>query len=250
MRKEFTAKAGYDYRFGTVGFQVDIKGEREPINFYFSLRELLERMRIDPNDLAALMMDEYKWTEPGCQDINPARIRLLEETDWKGKTVLDAAGYDGFAAEIAHKGGAARAICLDNLQYEGYGWQEKRKPGVEYITGDIYEWTEPVDKTILYNVLYHVKDPWGLLAKVREFTREEMFLCTLFRYHKGPWVYLYNEKECNPTDVSVIWGPSLEALERMLRFTGWEAERYALSHDRVLYRCKPTLEPQDRNSRY
>jgi len=284
--REFTVKAGYDYRFGTIGFRVDMQGEPEPINFYFPLRELLEKMKIDPNDLSALMADEYRWTEPLGQDIDPARIRLLEETDWKGKMVLDIGGYDGFAAEIAHKGGARRAICLDNHQYEHYGWADKKKEGVEYITGDLmdllvskgsditpsgiyivgdeHNWEEPnqdqdvwlgvsqPDVLINYNVLYHVKNPWAFLEKCREIIKPdgEMLLCTLCRYHKGAWVYLYEPRECNNSDESVIWGPSLEALERLLRYTGWEAERYALSHDRVLYRCKPTLEPQSRQSRY
>lgn len=244
MPDSLELKAAYDYRFGSVGLQITSQNQ-----VTFPLKQFIEQLGVQPHELAALMEDQYKWTEPINETIDSARVRMLEATDWKDKVVLDAAGYDGFAAEIALKGGASRAICLDNLQYQGYGWEKVRKPGVEYITGDIYEWTEPVDKTILYNVLYHVKDPIGLLAKVREFTKEEMLLCTLFRYHAGRWVYLYEPHECNPTDVSVIWGPSLDALELMLKIAGWEAERYAMCHDRVLYRCTP-IEPQERNSRY
>jgi hypothetical protein len=236
-------KAGYDPRFGTVGFLVNGR-------FCLPLKSFLEQLKIDPNDFKALFEDKYQWTEPMDQDIDPARVRLLEEQDWKGKVVLDIGGYDGFAAEIAHKGGASQAICLDNHQYEHYGWEDKKKKGVEYIQGDVFDWKEPVDITILYNVAYHVKDIWGLFEKVRSITKEKMLLCTLFRYHSGSWVYLYEPRECNPTDESVIWGPSLDALERLLRFTGWDAVRYALSHDRVLYDCEPDGEPQSRQSKY
>jgi SAM-dependent methyltransferase len=242
VRQNLEVRAGYDTRFGTIAFDVQSR-------FGMNAREFLASLNIDPNDFAALMEDRYQWTE-GDADIEGARVRLLEETDWQGKTVLDVGGYDGFAAEIAHKGGAARAICLDNQQYGHYGWETKRKEGVEYVTGDGFEWKEPVDVVILYNVLYHCWDPLALLRHLRGLCKGEMLVCSLFRYHKGAWAYFYEGRECNPTDESVIWGPSLACLERWFANTGWEADQYALSHDRVLYRCKPTLEPQGRQSKY
>jgi len=186
---------------------------------------------------------------PG-QDIEPVRYKTLEDTDWKDKVVLDVGGYDGFAAEIAHKGGARRAICLDNEQYQTYGWKDVRKQGVEYLTGDFLEWQEPVDKVIFFNVLYHLCNPWMAMEHLRKITKEEMLLCTLFRYSDRPHWYLYDSYECNPTDSSVFWGPSIMGLERLLKYTGWEFVQEGLAMDRVVYRCRPTGKIEHRNSKY
>lgn len=264
MAEDLQIRAAYDPRFGTLQLGVVATAR-------LKLASLLRDIGVSPEELAALMADGYQWTE-GEDNIEPARLRMLEQTDWTGKTVLDIGGYDGFAAEIAHKGGAARAICLDNQQYQHYGWNDKRLPGVEYITGDLmdlllsdgdekgrqiffdpdkepyrsygpgfrFEPKQP-DVLINYNVLYHVKNPWAFLDKCRELIQPtgEMLLCTLFRYHKGAWMYVYEPRECNPTDDTVYFGPSLEALERLLRATGWDFVQEGLAYDRVVYRCKP-----------
>ncbi len=249
-KKNWSLSLAYDYRFGHLGFRMNKDGE-EPVDFLVPLSELFKTCRIHPEELRAYIKDslDEKAVIPG-QDIEPVRYKTLEDTDWKDKVVLDVGGYDGFAAEIAHKGGARRAICLDNHQYEHYGWKDEKKEGVEYIQGDLMEWTEPVDVLINYNVLYHVKNPWAFLEKCKELTREQMLLCTLFRYSDRPHFYLYEPRECNPTDESVFWGPSITALERMLKFTGWKFQQVGLALDRVVYRCWPTEEPQFRQSRY
>jgi SAM-dependent methyltransferase len=257
------------------------------IDFLVPLSELLKQCKIHPEELRAFVKDSLddKAVAPG-QDIEPVRYKTLENTDWKDKIVLDVGGYDGFAAEIAHKGGAARAICLDNEQYHHYGWEDKKKPGVEYVTGDLmdlkYRSSRPFedhgtcavagepehislcnqqhsylqlpvfDVLINYNVLYHVKNPWAFLAKCREVIKPdgEMLLCTLFRYSDRPSFYLYEPRECNPTDESVFWGPSIMGLERLLKYTGWRFTQEGIAMDRVVYRCYPTEEPQFRQSRW
>ena len=247
--KNWSLSLAYDYRFGHLGFRMNKDGE-EPVDFLLPLSELFKTCRIHPEELRTYIKDslDEKAVIPG-QDIEPVRYKTLEDTDWKGKTVLDVGGYDGFAAEIAHKGGARRAICLDNEQYQTYGWKDVRKQGVEYITGDLMEWTEPVDVLINYNVLYHVKNPWAFLEKCKALTKEQMLLCTLFRYSDRPHFYLYEPRECNPTDESVFWGPSIMGLERLLKYTGWEFTQEGLAMDRVVYRCTPA-DAQFRQSRY
>ncbi len=230
---------GYDYRFGHLGIRMSREGE-EPVDFLLPLSELFKQCRIHPEELRAYMRDSLddKAVVPG-QDIEPVRYKTLEDTDWKGKIVLDVGGYDGFAAEIAHKGGARRAICLDNHQYEHYGWEDIKKPGVEYITGDLMEWNEPVDVLINYNLVYHLRNPWLALDHCRAITREQMLLCTLFRYSDRPNWYLYEPYECNPTDRTVYWGPSIMGLERLLKATGWNFTQEGIAMDRVVYRCTP-----------
>ena len=236
---------GWDKRFSIIGINLHPEGEESSeARFYFPLAGLLKDCGLTKEEVLALFDKRYDWTE-GYNDIDGARVRLLEETDWAGKTVIDIGGYDGFAAEIAHKGGAARAICLDNRQYDHYAendpghWLDVRKKGVEYVTGDLMDWTEPVDTVIFFNVLYHLRHPWAAMDHLRTITKGELLLCTLFRYSDQPTWHLYEPLECNPGDRTVYWGPSLIGLERMLKFTGWTFEQYALSHDRVLYRCKP-----------
>ena len=248
--KNWSLSLAYDYRFGHLGFRMNKDGE-EPVDFLVPLSELFKTCRIHPEELRAYIKDslDEKAVIPG-QDIEPVRYKTLEDTDWKGKVVLDVGGYDGFAAEIAHKGGARRAICLDNEQYQTYGWKDVRKQGVEYLTGDFLEWQEPVDKVIFFNVLYHLCNPWMAMEHLRKITKEEMLLCTLFRYSDRPHWYLYDSYECNPTDSSVFWGPSIMGLERLLKYTGWEFVQEGLAMDRVVYRCRPTGKIEHRNSKY
>lgn len=233
MPDDLKVSAVYDRRFGLVQF--DFAGV-----FRLALKSLVETLNVDPGDLAAVLDPRYQWTE-GTADIQDARLRVLTETLSVGKVVLDVGGYDGWAAKRLLNQGASRAVCLDNQQYEHYGWTEKRLEGVEYVTGSFMGWTEPVDVLVFYNVLYHLKNPWAALDHLREIVKPDgqMLLCTLFRYHDGAWMYVYEPRECNPTDETVYWGPSLQALERLLKATGWNFTQEGLAYDRVVYRCRP-----------
>ena len=240
----------YDYRFNGMMLQAENKGEISPV-FTVALKDILDG--IPAYEIRAALQPKHKTPDSiKGEDIQKSRVELLESVDWKGKICLDIGGYDGFAAEIAHRGGAKRAIVLDNHQYEHYGWEEKKYDGVEYICGDFMDWlpwdqypmtrADPVpDVIVFFNVLYHLRNPWAALDHLRAILRPdgEMLLCTLFRYHDGAWMYVYDERECNKDDSTVYFGPSLEALERLLRHAGWSFERGALAYDRVLYRCRP-----------
>jgi hypothetical protein len=52
-------------------------------------------------------------------------------------------------------------------------------------------------------------------------------------------MYVYEPRECNGGDETVYFGPSLEALERLLTATGWTFVQEGLAYDRVVYRCRP-----------
>ncbi len=228
---------GYDNRFGYLKIQAVNGGAPVP-PFYVSMPEVLRNIGIAPYELKKIL--EMSKEQPRDYDnIEPIRRQLLANYDFTGKMVLDIGGYDGSMAAITLAKGAKRAICLDNLQYHHYGWEDKKFEGVEYITGDFMEWNEPVDITIFYNILYHIKNPWCALDHIKELTKETMFLCTLFRYHDGPWMYVYEPRECNPTDISVYFGPSIMALERLLKATGWQFKQEGIALDRVVYTCKP-----------
>ena len=248
-QREWTlVSGGYDYRFGGLTVKVASPTGDQAV-FVLPIPDLIRKSIIPAHELRALIKEaeEPLSTLP---DHETARRQTILDTPLAGKTVLDVGGYDGVMAKLALDQGAARAICLDTEQYHHYGWADKRLEGVEYVTGDAFEWAEAVDVVILYNILYHVKNPWLLLDHIRGITKEQMLLCTLFRYHDGAWVYLYEPRECNPGDVSVMWGPSIPALERLLKFTGWNFEQTGKSFDRVVYRCFPTAEVQSRESRW
>ena len=257
-------KVAYDYRFGVIRLGLTSDSWEGEASVHFRLDEMLRVAGVLPYELDMLLgvktqPDDF---EP---DIEPARRRAIEESDLKGKTVLDIGGYDGWAAKLALDCGAARAICLDNHQYEHYGWEEKKHEEVQYVEGDfmayrIGEFDDNLlvtpnpadfdrlpglprsDILIFYNVLYHLKNPWAALERLRELVKPdgEMLFSTLFRYHEGAWAYLYEPKECNPSDETVFWGLSLDALERLVTATGWDFQRVGLALDRVVYRCKPT----------
>lgn len=255
---EWSVDIKYDYRYGGLHIMpVSPTGEAvAPV--VVRVTDLLRRLQIPRHELLAFAEAAEGQEEP-MGNIDDFRRQAIESCDLKGKVVLDVGGYDGAMAKIALDGGAARAICLDNHQYEHYGWEDKKHEGVEYATGDVMDY-DVIDEEriaeyggsasqlarpdilINYNVLYHVKNPWAYLDKCRELVKEdgEMLLCTLFRYHDGAWMYVYEPRECNPSDETVYFGPSLMALERLLKATGWDFERVGLAFDRVVYTCKPT----------
>jgi SAM-dependent methyltransferase len=277
----WTTGIAFDHRFGTLVIEMRNKDTDERLRQFVPLSEIMRQCGIHPDELRAYCQDAVNPSLVlGAEDITQARLRVLAETDWKGKVVLDVGGYDGFAAEIAHKSGASRAICLDNRQYDHYAandpgyWLDVRKEGVEYVTGDFMDYSADFDSMhclygrdgtdgeggerlpepdvlIFYNVLYHLKNPWAALEKLHELVKPDgqMLLCTLFRYSDRPVWYYYDSRECNGGDESVFWGPSISGLERVLRDTGWTFDQEGLAMDRVVYRCWPTLPVAGRQSR-
>lgn len=257
---------GYDARMGAMRLDLQY-GNGQTLAYVVKIAEMLRQ--IPAYEMACYMEEAAQGPSP-TRTIDELRLEGMNSVDWQDKTVLDVGGYMGEFAKMALDRGAKRAIVLDTEQWRHYGWEDKRLEGVEYSKGDMMDYwagydyitndpdcLDPVandlprpDVLILYNVLYHVKGPWEFLKRAREIIRPDgtMLLCTLFRYHKGSWVYLYEPRECNPTDESVFWGFSLEALERLLTFTGWTFEQIGYNYDRVVYVCKPALEPQYRQS--
>lgn len=251
---------GYDNRFGYIKIGASKNGTTFA-PFYLSLLEILKSVGIPPYELKQLL-SLAKANIPDYANIEPVRRKVLTDHDFTGKTVLDVGGYDGEMASIALSKGAGRATCLDNHQYEHYGWEDKKFDGVEYVNcnalsnivhlsdevfgikdsvTDVEYYFDRPDAIIFYNVLYHLKNPWAALDHLRTLIKPDgvMFLCTLFRYHDGPWMYVYEPRECNPTDDTVYFGPSIMALERLLAATGWSFKQEGMALDRVVYTCKP-----------
>lgn len=245
-----------DARFGLLAI-VPISPEGEPVaQFQLRLGDLLREAGFRQEEILEFRRLAQNSSVP-FTDSEPFRHQAIEALDLKGKTVLDVGGYNGWAAKKCLDLGAERAICLDNQQYDSYGWVEQKFEEVQYVEGDMMDyrlegdgiWGGPghfviprPDVLIIYNVLYHLKNPWAFLDRARSIIKPDgvMLLCTLFRYHEGSWIYLYEPRECNPTDDTVYFGPSLTALERLLKATGWDFSPVGYAMDRVVYSCTPT----------
>ncbi len=257
----------YDKRFGSVAFTPTAPDGQPVAQFMVRMSDLLRMSGVTRGELAAYLKEAQQPPVP-MRDIEEIRRETVERANVYDKIVLDVGGYMGEFAKIALDRGAKRAIVLDTEQWRHYGWKDERIEGVEYARGDLMDYTPTAtpgiieaadpfgkrlprpDVLILYNILYHVKNPLAFLERAREIIAPdgEMILCTLHRFHEGGWVYFYEPRECNPTDESVFFGPSIEALERWLTTTGWTFEQRGMAFDRVVYSCRPA-EPQWRESR-
>lgn len=166
-------------------------------------------------------------------DINPEwdELRLKGiPANLTGKTVLDIGGYNGEWAKVCLDRGARQAICYDSGQFTDYGWaRPKLAEGVIFQRGDLMDFgwrpPRPADVVIFYNVLYHIRDPWSALERVRLLTKETLVLCTSFVPGDEAAFKLYafddpNEHPINDT-YTAYWRPTVPGLFKLLRLTGF-----------------------------
>jgi SAM-dependent methyltransferase len=105
-----------------------------------------------------------------------------------GKSFLDVGcmfGIHGAFAFLAEQYGATRSIGLDAMEptRECKEYKELKHSAVEFFQGDIFDkrFDEIIGKTDVVfcsGVLYHVPDPFILLARLRELCRETLLLST------------------------------------------------------------------------
>lgn len=160
------------------------------------------------------------------------RINALPE-NCQGKTVLDVGGYDGEIALECLKRGATSAIVYDNGEWSDYSWSRPIvKPGCVYQRGDIMNFgaiaPKPADIVLLYNVIYHTRDPWTMLERCRLLTRETFVICTSFVPGEEPmWKILgRNEDDFKINDThTLFWKPTLNGLRRLLELAGFEIQK-------------------------
>ena len=152
-----------------------------------------------------------------------------------GKTVLDIGAWDGFYSFEAERRGAARVLATDHFCWSGPGWGTKA--GFDYVHGklgsrvesrdvDVFdlspEETGTFDAVLFLGVLYHLKDPFGGLAKAAAMSHE----CLIVETHSDmndvaePVMRYYLGGELN-NDHTNFWGPNASCLEQMLRELGF-----------------------------
>lgn len=160
----------------------------------------------------------------------------------KNKVVLDIGGYDGKQAAWAKQEGAKKAICIDNGEWKLYQEWEPFHPfiGVNYIYGDFYQYDRMADVTIFQNVLYHQKNPWLALEKVRSLTRDVMVLSTSYVKGNDPLFYLFDNQEANENFLTVSWKPTPSGLMRLIKNSGFhDIEKISEKNEHIIVRCKP-----------
>lgn len=239
-KPEISVNFGYEKRMGSLAIVVRSPDQPDPVAFFrIPMSMVMKNLGIPPEALRRQALDARKPNDDAFIIENVLREGV--PADCSGLTVLDVGGYDGRMAALAKERGAQRAICLDTAQWTHYGWNEKAKlQGVEYVTGDFREWSEPVDVVLFFNVLYHVENPWAALAHLRTIARREMVLCTLVVWDDRAVWEVYDPFEVNPKDDTVYWGPSETGLRKLLKLTGWtDVTEVGHACERLVLRCKP-----------
>jgi hypothetical protein len=173
------------------------------------------------------------------------RINVLPD-DCTGKSVLDIGGYDGEIAAECLKRGATSAIVYDNGEWTDYSWSKPIvKEGCTYQRGDLMyfgaEAPKPADIVLLYNVIYHLRDPWTALERCRLLTKETFVLCTSFMEGDDPVWHLQGRNDddvkINETH-TIFWRPTIAGMRRMLELTGFTIDKQeGPVGDHICFRC-------------
>ncbi len=203
------------------------------------IQDAVNEARLRPGGPGALRM-----FDPKLDGIRSLAI----PSDLTGKTVLDIGGYDGSFARVCLDRGAKSAICFDSEEWRDYCWSPPHRfPGVVYERGSLMDFAwrapRPADFVIFYNVIYHVRDPWTALERVRLLTRETMAICTSYvpgedytwRLHtlEDPEASMENDR------FTIFWKPTVNGLLRLLKATGFnDNQEIGRNGDHIVLRCR------------
>lgn len=231
-------KLGYNPTFGDLHVTPSCPhgGGRGAFTWQIPLANLLRE--VPPEMLRALLVDAAK-PVPAETDVEALCRRAVANLgDLTGKTVLDIGGYDGRFAKQALDQGAAEALCLDNQQWEHYGWKSPaRFADVEYRWGDFTNWVPTYDVVICFNVIYHVKAPQLALEALRSITRERLLLCSLVVWDDRPVWVPRAPFEVNAQDDTVYWSPSDAGLRKSLEIAGFTVQEVGKAVERLILDC-------------
>ncbi len=93
------------------------------------------------------------------------KVKLFDQVDFRGKSVLDIGAWDGYFSFTAERRGARRVVALDDPEFrtggmDGFNFlHDHFKSSVEWKKGTIYQLPEEMfDVVLCYGVLYHLTD--------------------------------------------------------------------------------------------
>lgn len=178
-------------------------------------------------------------------DFVAMRVAALPE-DCTGRSVLDIGGYDVEIAAECLARGATSAIVFDSGEWSDYSWVKPIvKDGCVYQRGDLMNFgavaPKPADIVLLYNVIYHLRDPWTALERCRLLTKETFVICTSFVEGDEPRWELRGRNDGNIAindTHTVFWKPTISGLRRLLEVTGFTIDKQeGPVGDHVCFRC-------------
>lgn len=174
----------------------------------------------------------------GSRDTFALLRELRLPASLRGKTVVDIGSAEGFFSFECEARGAERVTAIDHPAFR------QRRPGprilkelfsssIELVEMDVAEAELPVADVVLFlGVLYHLEDPLRALRRVRQATRETLYLETHivdirlpalppFGTEQPPIAVFYPRDEL-AGDRSNWWGPNLACLLSMVEVAGFE----------------------------
>ena len=171
---------------------------------------------------------------PGIYDPS-AHLARLQLPDLRGKSVLDIGAWDGAYAFEAERRGADRVLATDSFSWDGGGWgtkagfelaREVLGSKVEDRDVDPFD-LDPADVgtfdvVLLLGVLYHTKDPIGMLERVASVTSDLAIVETEvdLMLVRRPAAAFYPGTELN-ADPTNWWGLNPAAVAGALRAVGF-----------------------------
>lgn len=100
--------------------------------------------------------------------VPPAKLEVLREISWKGKTILDAGCGTGELAGIIARRGAQKVIGVDySKDAIGVAKANWKNPNLEFLQKDINDIKEKFDVVVSLGTLEHLDEPLSALKKLK-----------------------------------------------------------------------------------
>ena len=163
-----------------------------------------------------------------------------------GKTVLDVGAWDGFFSFEAERRGAKRVLAIDTITWQkdklwdvgqnkeiphsgkkGFNFARRMlKSKVEDKEIEVMDLSKEsvgeFDVVLCLGIMYHMEDPWGMIKRMAEITKELLILETHYDVDSDkPMMAFYPNNECN-NDPGTWWGPNPKCVEAMLLRAGFK----------------------------
>jgi 2-polyprenyl-3-methyl-5-hydroxy-6-metoxy-1,4-benzoquinol methylase len=121
-------------------------------------------------------------------DLFDRQVALMQMvTSFAGKTTLEVGAMDGRHSEAAQSLGAVYSLAIEGRQESIDYARERQRRQVEFVCEDVNHLTDRVqfDIVMAYGILYHLRNPALVLAKLAEMTKEVLFLSTHYLTERG-----------------------------------------------------------------
>lgn len=204
-------------------------------------RELVDKVDwfhcIDVGDGVTTKGMYYEWSP----DVTGKTLLIgdfkFSEQDFKGKTVLDNAAWDGLYSFGAEELGAKRVLAVDSWAWQDTPWPGTRTMGTKAgfdlacslrqshveskkITPETLTREEVgvFDMVLVFGLIYHLRNPILALQNSWSVTQEVMCVESLIDQRFGeeyPYAVFYPGSEMN-NDSTNWWGPNLNCLKSIL----------------------------------